>query len=593
MSGLRIASGFTLPLGVAGEAIAILAKRGAGKTNTATVLVEELVRADVQTVVVDPVGAWWGIRSSAAGEKGAGLSVPILGGQHGDVPLEQTAGALIADVVVDSGSSLLLDLSDFPSKAAVSRFVADFADRLYRRKARASSLLHVVLEEADEFAPQTPRGGWKGDAGRMASAVEQIVRRGRSRGLGVTLITQRSAVLNKDVLTQTDVLVVMRTTGPHDVAAIKLWVDAKGEDDAGVIASLPSLATGEAWVWNPERDLLQRVKVHRRRTFDSSATPKAGERRVEPTERAAIDIEQLGEKIAATAEKAKAEDPRELRRRITALERDLAAKPSGEPVEVERIVEKRVEVPIEVPAVDAESLELLQAIVGELRDIGEAAGALRAVADQIEEGLRHVRDATVRRERAPAPVDRGVTRADRPQPQRPAPRPRHRSEDREAVEGDERLGRGELRILGVLAEFPEGRTQNELAFLTGYSANASTIGVILSKLRRLGLVEPGQPIRPTAEGLEFVGGPVERPTGQALLEQWLQHPRMGEGERRVLLALIDLYPEVPSTDELAEITGYSPTASTIGVILSKLRKLGLVEKGQRRVAEELMEAIEA
>ncbi len=154
---LRLSSSLALPLDVAGEAIAILAKRGAGKTNTATVLVEELVAAGVQTVIVDPVGAWWGIRSSARGDRGAGLPVPILGGQHGDVPLEQTAGALIADVVVDSGQSLLLDLSDFPSKGATARFVTDFAERLYRRKARAGSLLHLVLEEADEFAPQAAR----------------------------------------------------------------------------------------------------------------------------------------------------------------------------------------------------------------------------------------------------------------------------------------------------------------------------------------------------------------------------------------------------------------------------------------------------
>jgi uncharacterized protein len=209
---LKLAPKLSLPVDVAGEAIAILAKRGAGKTNTATVLVEELVRAGVQTVVVDPVGAWWGIRSSADGKQ-KGLEVPILGGQHGDVPLEPTAGALIADVAVDTGESLLLDLSDFPSKAAIGRFVTDFSERLFRRKARTPSLLHLVLEEADIVAPQRV----KGETARMAGAIEQLVRRGRSRGLGVTLITQRSAVLNKDVLTQADVLIVMRTTGPQDV----------------------------------------------------------------------------------------------------------------------------------------------------------------------------------------------------------------------------------------------------------------------------------------------------------------------------------------------------------------------------------------
>lgn len=56
MKQLRL-GGVSLPVDVAGEAIAILAKRGAGKTNTATVLVEEMVAAGVQVVILDPVGA--------------------------------------------------------------------------------------------------------------------------------------------------------------------------------------------------------------------------------------------------------------------------------------------------------------------------------------------------------------------------------------------------------------------------------------------------------------------------------------------------------------------------------------------------------
>jgi hypothetical protein len=47
-----------------------------------------------------------------------------------------------------------------------------------------------------------------------------------------------------------------------------------------------------------------------------------------------------------------------------------------------------------------------------------------------------------------------------------------------------------------------------------------------------------------------------------------------------------------SNHDLCEEAGYSPTASTVvGVILSKLRKLGLVEKSTRRVAPEFVDSI--
>lgn len=287
---ITLAPGLHLPPDAAGEAIAILAKRGAGKTNTGRVLVEELIRLDVQTVILDPVGAWWGLRSSADGH-GDGLPLPILGGAHGDAPLPTCAGRGLAEMVVQTGRSLILDLSDF-TRDEQRTFAADFADTLYLAKARHPSLIHVVLEEADEFAPQKTRGGGdREENSRMRGAVETLARRGRSRGIGMTMITQRSAGLSKDALTQADILVVMRTTGPTDVKAIEEWVrhqDAEGSRD--VVPSLASLKTGEAWVWNPERELLRRVQIRLAWTFDSSATPKAGQPSVEPERVAAVEL---------------------------------------------------------------------------------------------------------------------------------------------------------------------------------------------------------------------------------------------------------------------------------------------------------------
>ena len=46
--------------------------------------------------------------------------------------------------------------------------------------------------------------------------MQDIVRRGRKKGIGCTLITQRPAVLSKDVLTQCEVLCVLRLVHPVD-----------------------------------------------------------------------------------------------------------------------------------------------------------------------------------------------------------------------------------------------------------------------------------------------------------------------------------------------------------------------------------------
>ena len=198
----------------------------------------------------------------------------IFGGDHADLPLAETAGELLADLVVDERVPAVLDLSTL-SKSAARRFMTDFAERLYHRN---RDPLHLVLDEADAFAPQRTDPGGQ----RLLGAIEDLVRRGRARGIGVTLITQRPAVLNKDVLTQAEVLIALRMTGPRDVAAIDEWVRLHAEEDQAmqVKRSLPSLPVGTAWVWSPGwLGLLQRVAVRARATFDSSATPKAGQRR--------------------------------------------------------------------------------------------------------------------------------------------------------------------------------------------------------------------------------------------------------------------------------------------------------------------------
>lgn len=581
MSGLKIARGFQLPLDIVTRKTAILAKSGAGKSNTAKVIVEGVLDAGAQVVIIDPVGHWWGLRSL--------FPIPVLGGMNGDIPLDPLAGKLIADVAAESGQSLILDVSLMDSDGEMQRFAYEFAERFYKQKQLHPTAVLIVLEEADEFAPQDTRGA---NVPRMVGAWARIAKRGRGRGIGLLSVTLRSASLSKNVLNQSDGIVAMRTTAPLDIKAIREWVEATravGADE--VIPSLPSLETGEAWFWIPEYGVLERVKVLKARSLDTSATPEVGAKPAEAKKLKPIDLAALGERMQSTVEKAKANDPDALRKKVRDLEKQLAARPTETQVQTETITER-----VEVPVLDGQVPELLAAVksmegVGEkllaasheILDAGEkvvgAATSITSAIERFSESPRRVQgertEVAVRREPAAMPPAR-----------RPAPAAAVPLDD-----GDVKLGKGERTVLNVLAEYPDGRTQNELAFLAGYSAKASTVGVILANLRRAGLVEPGQPIRATEAGLAEAGGVRERPTGQALLDEWLRHPRMGEGERRVLLTLVDAYPTALSNDELCERTGYSPSASTMGVILSKLRKLGLVEKGARRVAPEFYEAI--
>lgn len=577
---LRISSGLGLPLSVAGEFIGVLATRGAGKSYTSAVLVEELHAAGVQLVVLDPTGVYWGLRSSADGKKG-GLPIFVLGGAHADggVALEPASGKLIADVIVDTGQSLILDLSDFETKAAQTRFVADLAERLYHRKARSRSTLHIVLDEANEFAPQQARYG--GDTARMLGAIERLVGKGRSRGLAGTLITQRSAALNKNVLDLIDTLIAMRVLGPRDRRAIADWIVVKQADDtAGVIDSLPSLPTGTAWVWSPVRGILQKVVIRRIKTFDSYRTPEPGEQRVEPTARAPLDVAQLGEQIQATAERAKADDPRELRAEIARLRSELSQRPSETVELVEKI--EYVDRPVISDADRAFLQNLHESLQANVSIVEGGAAVLKNVVEDFLSVANKLSEAAHPDERRPAvviPIDRGP-RPSAETPARPAGKPRPEPSTNGV------LPKGERTILIAVAQYPMGAARDQLTVLTGYKS--SSRNTYLQRLSSAGYVEiAGGLVRATDAGIAALGSDYEPlPTGAALQDYWRE--KLPEGERRILDVLITAYPDVVRREKIDEPTGYKP--SSRNTYLQRLRSRRLVDNvgpSEVRASEDL------
>lgn len=399
MKKLKISNTLSLPVDTfVTSTQAILAQKGKGKSYTASVQAEELLDAGQQVVVVDPTGAWWGLRSSADGQS-KGYPIAILGGEHADVPLEATAGEVIADAIASEHFSAVIDLTLFRKNEAL-RFMALFLETLYRRNREA---LHLFIDEADVVAPQKT---FSPEQARCLGASEDIVRRGRIRGIGCTLISQRAQVINKDVLSQVDMLTTLGMNHPKDLKAIDDWVAVHGDPKQAekMIESLPSLPKGDAWVWAPASDLFTRVTIRKRRTFDSGRTPKSGERVSRPKALAEIDIAKLGETIASTVERAKEDDPKLLKVRVAELEKQLAAKKTPAPKVETKTVEKLLVKPAE--------LARGERLVARME---KSAETMRAIADEVLQESKFLRNALnfVSKQPAPAVAPRtGVHRAD-------------------------------------------------------------------------------------------------------------------------------------------------------------------------------------
>lgn len=286
---------------------AIVGTTGAGKTFAAKGAVEELLRRERRVVIVDPTGAWWGLRAGADGDPAGGFPVTIFGGDHADIEISPEGGALVAEAIAGRAVQAIIDTSEMTG-GEKTRFLTDFLTVLY---ARNKAALHLVVDEADEVAPQNPMP----EERRLSGAFDKVVRRGRIKGFRPLMITQRPAVLHKNVLSQIGTLVALKLTSPQDRKAIEAWV--QGNADAGqakdVMQSLPTLARGEGWVWSPAAGVLDRRTFPAISTFDSSRTPGVGEAIVEPA-LTAVDVAALKDAMLDSApskmgEKLTAPDP--------------------------------------------------------------------------------------------------------------------------------------------------------------------------------------------------------------------------------------------------------------------------------------------
>lgn len=586
---LRIARDLALPLDAVTSTLIVYGGKGMGKTNFGAVLAEEIDRARRRFSVIDPLGVWWGLAHSAD-ESGRGVRFVGLGGPKGDIPITPQSGAIVADFVADESVSTVVTLLHADGRMWTVgeriRFVADFMYRLFERQGEKKVPLHLIVDEAGRFVPQQIPAG-SPDIARCVGGVEQMVEWGRNVGVGVTLITQRSARMNKSVSELADAMVAFRTVGPRSIEAVIDWLGdhVPKERAKEIIEQLRSLPIGTALVISPGWLQLERVVAMRaRQTFDSSKTPDGGAAAAPRGPGSKPDLDKYRDRMAATIEEAEATDPRKLQARIRELERAIASRAATPPPAPPRTVERIVEVPVLNGQVDE-----LRSIVAELRTIGTgmvtAGTGLAGVADSITTALARVGAprpaATVMPTREPKgtaerPARSGnlsqPTAALPPQAGTPAPRPAAELTARSSGEAGS-LGKAERQILGALASYPTGLTRDQLAFASGYHTRSKGYTNALGGLRSSGLVTAGWPAELTPEGRAVappsagIGDPVE---------YWLS--KFGRAERAILTKLLEIYPAEAIREELVVDAGFEHVRTKgFTNALGRLRGLGLVE----------------
>lgn len=601
-----------IPSDALDDRLGFIGTSGSGKTYNAGTAIEMLLASKARVVIIDPLGAWWGLRLLNDGKKPSNFNVVIFGGDHADLPLNEQAGALLGETAATMAESCIIDLRKLPSRSAERRFMVAFLETIYRKA--EGEPFHLVVDEADLFAPQNPQKGDEVLLGHM----DNIVRRGRMRGFIPWLISQRPAVLNKNVLSQVDGLLAFKLTASQDRDALDAWIEGQADKAQAkeIKDSLPTYQVGEGLVWLPGKGILERKPFPPKVTFDSSRKPKRGEklkrRKLKP-----LNVEKLKEQLAIVVEEAKANDPKELKAELSRLKAELAKKPKvetvtvGDPKAVAQAEAKgrtigKIEGYAEAVNEISEKWRYFTRNVASMLSGAASAAAtadthMTAILDRSTK--KHVKQATAAATKAAKdaaknpvsptvsriPVGAPVRSATVPTAPRPTPSP--------AASGDGSSRNGsaaiEQKLLNALAELGalgvQQPTRELVAMMAGYSLNTNSVKTAIVTLKNVGSIDYGVgTLILTAAGAAIAtaaGAPADAAELRARIVAILGPPT-----DKLLTHLTEIYPQDCTREELAAACGLSINTNSVKSAIVKLKEMSFATypaQGRVRADERL------
>jgi hypothetical protein len=470
------------------------------------------------------------------------------------------------------------------------RFVNEYGKRLYQLQGsltdgKRREPIFQLIDEAARFMPQTIRQG-EVDAAKCLSTWSTIVEEGRNVGIGVGLLTQRSARLNKDVAELADVMIAFRTVGPNSVAAVMDWLGehAPKEKIKGYVEQLRSLPRGTALVVSPGWLQIEAVVPMRaRETFDSSSTPKPGEHaRKVSGKGAAPDLAKYTERMKATIERAKEDDPKALRQTITQLRSELAQERTRK---LPAIASTPVKAdPQEIAKIRADILAEAQGFLDQCK--AEARRRLDQASIEIMDSAAWTLPKPSQRIETALSAVRAVPISPDPHAAKPAPhvdaRPARTSPPTHSASDFDGFSASQKEIIQAIGKgITIGRpvlTRTWTAFLAGVSPKSSGFEKNLSTLRTRGVIDygAGSTVFLTEDGRKLVT------VTQTVTEDGLHSQitsMLSGSQANIMRALFAQRGEPVTREELAQVCEVSAKSSGFEKNLSSLRSLKLINYG--------------
>ena len=237
----------------------IIGSSGSGKSYAVGVFCEELCKAGVPFALIDIEGEYSGLKEKYeiiwVGEDEKcdlnwnALNIKELAGQALDI------------------SPLILDVSEAEDPKGK---VGEFLSEVFREVSVRRTPYLIVLEEADKFIPQ---------AGERLKIIEEVARRGRKRGLGLMLCTQRPSLVDKNVLSQCSNQLIGKLNIKNDLESVAQFFLGYG-----LPKQLTTLPPGVFYALGGFSSTPVSVRIRLRETSHGGITPKLKDRVIQHSE---------------------------------------------------------------------------------------------------------------------------------------------------------------------------------------------------------------------------------------------------------------------------------------------------------------------
>lgn len=535
----------------------IQANSGGGKSWLIRKLCEE-AHSKVQIIIIDLEGEFSTLREKFDF---------ILAGKEGDTPADPRSAGQLAIKLLELNVSAIVDLYELPHNDR-KRFVRLFLEAMTNAPKKLWHPCLVVIDEVHVFVPE------KGES-EAAQAVIDLCTRGRKRGFCAVLATQRLSKLHKDAAAECNNKLIGRTSLDIDM---KRASEELGFTSKEAMMNLRKLESGEFFSFGPAiSDDVTLVKIGPTETTHPTSGSRIQIKTIPPTAKIKALLPKLSDLPAEAVKELKTVE--ELRKALMIANKELETirkNPKTSPAVKTEI--KRIEIPVigkkAIKGISDAEIKMRKAV----KAVTEAVGIATTSIDKLVLEMKKVKS-PMETTGSPVIYDKisdMVKKTDKVIAEKLVD-----NQIEKLNIGEDPISNSEHRILNAIAWFESiGQyepLQTAVSFIAGYSdVNSGGYKNPRGSLRGRGYVEYiGDKIALTDLGRALA----DRPTSP--LDNNELHNRvfaqLGGAERKLLSALIDIYPEDISNMDLADRTGYPVTSGGYKNPRGRLRSLGLIE----------------